>query len=320
MRGAMMMLLVAGAAGGWFFMNGSPAGEPAVTGGPFRAKLGDCALPQPSEDSAMIFAGFYEGAGTSTVHLEADNEQQEETSVVDVAISAGLKPVYLVIVGDRSSVMRFSGWTQRIERLIVVTNNAYPTAVSGMPLDRIRFADRKDCLVGARDLYDSPVRGNSEVLAGLVKRPQPPDLTPEQRARLPQYRMPDAIGGAYEAAVVTIGSNTVKTKEYVNGDYATDAAGGMGLRFSPAGVQSVNLGALIATVPAKPYEVLPGWAGLDQLIREGKLESIGSDQFRVLAPIRLPVGLHGAHAVTFIVPPGVARPKGDLGHSKIRSF
>jgi len=37
----------------------------------------------------------------------------------------------------------------------------------------------------------------------------------------------------------------------------------------------------------------------------------------VVRPMRVPAGLHGAHAATFIVPRGVQRPTGDLGHSRI---
>jgi len=37
----------------------------------------------------------------------------------------------------------------------------------------------------------------------------------------------------------------------------------------------------------------------------------------VVRPMRVPAGLHGAHSATFIVPRGVQRPTGDLGHSRI---
>jgi hypothetical protein len=34
----------------------------------------------------------------------------------------------------------------------------------------------------------------------------------------------------------------------------------------------------------------------------------------------VPAGLYGANAATFFVPKGVARPSGQLGHSKIYDF
>ena len=37
----------------------------------------------------------------------------------------------------------------------------------------------------------------------------------------------------------------------------------------------------------------------------------------VLGEMQVPAGLFGAHSATFIVPSGVPRPTGDLGHSKV---
>ncbi len=98
---------------------------------------------------------------------------------------------------------------------------------------------------------------------------------------------------------------------------------------------------------------LAGEAGLEQLVREGKLRPArrddmlawagaqrrASDQppinitggqppnearttiirgaYVVLAPMRFPAGLHGAHSATFIVMHGVPRPEGDPGHSSV---
>ena len=37
----------------------------------------------------------------------------------------------------------------------------------------------------------------------------------------------------------------------------------------------------------------------------------------VTEPMTIPSGLHGAHAATFILMPGVPYPEGDPGHSQI---
>lgn len=42
--------------------------------------------------------------------------------------------------------------------------------------------------------------------------------------------------------------------------------------------------------------------------------------YMVLKPFRLPEGLYGAHSATFLVPKGVARPTGNLGHSVLYDF
>jgi hypothetical protein len=97
---------------------------------------------------------------------------------------------------------------------------------------------------------------------------------------------------------------------------------------------------------------LAGKEGLDQLVREGKLRIAtradldtlalakqkgirapinvtgGSarssasaaptyNAYVILAPIRFPAGLFGAHSVTFLLAPNVAQPQGNPGHSRV---
>lgn len=97
---------------------------------------------------------------------------------------------------------------------------------------------------------------------------------------------------------------------------------------------------------------LAGKAGIEQLINEGKLRPatpedlkkweqlsrhtnsqpsiniVGGDAYEpqviqvlgayvVLAPMRYPAGLYGAHSVTFIISEGVPRPEGNPGHSAV---
>jgi uncharacterized membrane protein len=97
---------------------------------------------------------------------------------------------------------------------------------------------------------------------------------------------------------------------------------------------------------------LTGEAGLEQLMREGKLRPARRDDmlaweemrrltsgqpplnivdrqppheagrilrntYVVLSPMRFPAGLYGAHSATFIVPRGIPLPEGDPGHSRV---
>ncbi|MES2535982.1 MAG: DUF2339 domain-containing protein [Pseudomonadota bacterium] len=93
---------------------------------------------------------------------------------------------------------------------------------------------------------------------------------------------------------------------------------------------------------------LAGKDGLDQLMKEGKLRiatqadldavtraknreinvagaaverrssgPFGLQAYVILAPMRFPVGLHGAHSVTFLLAPGVPTPEGNPGHSRV---
>ncbi len=49
-------------------------------------------------------------------------------------------------------------------------------------------------------------------------------------------------------------------------------------------------------------------------------ERIVHNGYVVLKAMRIPAGLYGAHSATFIVPRGVPRPTGNLGHSQILDY
>lgn len=315
-----LALAMGGALFGWRLIERTYGAAPVETDGPFRAAIGDCDLPQPSKNAVMVFAGYYEGAAISSIRLKADDPQEEATTALDVHVTPGFSPIYLVLVGDRRSVVRFTGWTRRIERVVTVTSTRFPAAIAGLPRERVRFADAAQCGVLAETLYEPNPQGVPLRLADLVKRPQPDGLSVEQRARLPQYRMPDVTGGGYDPAVLTIGSGRIEAKIYAPHDH--DAALPEWQRnyadFDPAGVYEIEPGALVSPVAAERYTLLPGRFGIAQLVRDGKLEARGLDDFRVLAPITAPAGLYGAESVTFEVPNNVPDPKGDLGHSKIK--
>lgn len=303
----------------WFFWGGYGRAE-AHSGGALVVAAGECDLPQPSEAAAMVFAGYYDGAAISSVRLVADNPQEEPTTAVRVAVSPGFPSIYLVVAGSRSSILDFSGWTDRLERVVVLTRDEYPTGVTGLPADRVTFVSQSDCNVVPENFYRSwPGRERGE-LAMLVRRPHPPGVDPALEPGLPPYRMPDAVGGAYKPEVLTISAGGVGATEYPAhyGDSFSDPIDRVERAYEPAGVAQVRLEGVIANVAAEPYRTLPGWAGLAQLIREGKLEQTSSDSFRVLAPIDVPAGLYGGTSVTFELAPGAPAPSGDLAHSRIR--
>ena len=87
------------------------------------------------------------------------------------------------------------------------------------------------------------------------------------------------------------------------------------LRFFPGGVVDIDPKAVVASVPAVSYEVLPSQAGLVQLLSTGALTQNSSGEYIVRRKIRFPAGLAGAHSVTFLVLKGTPYPDGDPAHS-----
>jgi hypothetical protein len=78
----------------------------------------------------------------------------------------------------------------------------------------------------------------------------------------------------------------------------------------PAGVARIDASQVIGEITARPYEVLPGVAGLDQLVREGAIEHKGWDTYYIKKAIRLPGDLDMAE---FVVLKGVPEPTGTKG-------
>ena len=306
----------------WFALDRWVMVAQAATGGPRLAQIGDCRLPQPSEKATLIFASYYEGAAVSTVRL-GDTESTDPTSTVEMRIAPGIGPLYIVVAGSRHNVLRVTGWTKRIERLVVVTRPDYPTAVAGLPESVVQFADAGACGYPLDDVYKAPRGADLSFLSAVVKRPFPPSMSQEERAKhKTMWRMPDVVGGGYDPERLSIsewgiGATIYKSHEPASGlpDWykATRADD-----YDPAGIVAIDSASLVTPVAAEPYATLPGRAGLGQLIRDGKIERMDSETYRVLTQIEAPQGLCGAELVTFVLAPGVPEPSGDLCHSRIR--
>lgn len=294
---------IVGIAGTWAYVDRSWAVAAPAEGGPFLQRAEGCAPPRPSADAVLVMAGFYEGAGISTVRLAAETPQQEGTSAVDVHISPGFGSIYLVVAPDRNTVLRFSGWTRRLERVVVLADARFPAGVTGLPRGVVAFADRGACGITAEQLYHPERTGaGANALAQRLGRARP-----------------DAVGGGYNPYQLAISGAGVGARIYDGREHArgVEEEWGDGVaRFSPAGVLQVEAGQVVANVAAAPYRVLPGHAGLAQLVREGKLRR-RYDTYRLLAPIDAPEGLYGAESVTFELTPGMPRPRGDVGHSRV---
>ncbi|WP_417769191.1 hypothetical protein [Stappia sp.] len=91
-------------------------------------------------------------------------------------------------------------------------------------------------------------------------------------------------------------------------------------RFYPGGVRQIDPKAVVSPVEVAAYEVLPSFAGLLQLTREGRVEVTSDGYYRIVKPIpRFPAGLSGAFSVKWILSKGMAIPPGDPSHSPVFS-
>jgi hypothetical protein len=90
-------------------------------------------------------------------------------------------------------------------------------------------------------------------------------------------------------------------------------------RYHPAGVVRIDAAAVVANQPAASYEVLPGAAGLIQLMESGAIEKNNRGEFLVKRKIRYPAGLPGLTDAKFLILKGVPMPDGDPGSSVVAS-
>jgi Ca2+-binding EF-hand superfamily protein len=288
----------------------------------------NCEVPKASEAAKVVLLGAYETESLSTVAL---GSQDEVTGVGNVTVEPGNEPLYVVITTYQPTIWRFYGSTNRIERVVVVSQRELApkdastrtqlAGVVGVPADKISFP--KQACVGY--FHVAPSTASAQA-AGTVKAAT--------------GKSPDVITGKYELGTFNVPSGKI---EAIQGDrpkmLVIEKSGGTLtvegdaknirvvtpssdlqrelLRFNPGGVVTIDATKVVASTRAEPYQVLPQQAGLIQLVQSGALTQNEAGEFLINRKIRFPAGLAGAHSVKFLLRRGVPEPDGDPGHSDV---
>lgn len=286
-------------------------------------KLKACGLPSPGAHTRVVMIGAYEGKGLSTVSLGGDDV---EVTVSDISVENGLEPLYVVLTTYDANIWRFSGAVERIERVVASAVNGESgvprVGVTGVARDKVTIAK----------------------LGGCIPYFSKPDSDEAKRAvealNLAIGRSPDTMAATYGANSFSIPSGTHDDKHVMAGQMVLPRTGPaialwrMALEYNPAGVIEIDPGAVVATLPARRYKLLPQQAGLAQLVEQGALEIFRSAKAFVISDsevrntqlpshlvirkkMRYPAGLFGGHSTTFVLPPGVPEPEGNPGHSRV---
>jgi hypothetical protein len=269
-----------------------------------------CTMPAIDPGTRLVFAGFYEGGGVSTVAVAG---QDQETTVGEVHIEPGRERLTLVLASYQPMIYRFSGATRRVARVILLHRDGAGAGATGLPRARIAFGSQASCNL-SYSIYDDP------------------DGQEAQRARAVFGRAPDVTGGIYKLQGALIGSRRITPASRPSSDRGRGGLERDLYRFHPMGVIALRPRDVIASRTPEPYGVLPNTAGILQLLREGALvPATGRDSeawlaaavrsraysdraladlrryiqqsgFRVVRPIRLPARLCGAHSVLLFAP------------------
>lgn len=325
--------------------------------GPAAACLGaltrvfpTCDIGAPRDDERVALVYAYSGDALSSVSIGTD---ENVTEVVDIEIGAADKPHYIALSSGKRIIWRFSGRTDTISRVIVLgsqLSGAYRAGVIGVPQERVRFvgpdinALRKAPIAVpichwfyfACDLstyFDIPNAGRAQLAGDPPDHRHAADQFVEYikvgTIRIPEDSNIEADSGN-RLVRHSDGRQLVTGPTRGGSDYSkTNSSHGRG-------VLVINPADVVSPETVKPYDVLPSWAGINQLLAEGTLIGPSSPQFKaayekwddaisapfrghldldfrfsykvdylVTRPTRLPAGIDGK---TFLVDTGVEAP------------
>ena len=259
-----------------------------------------CALPPPSRDTDVLAVFTREGQLASTVSVAG---QDRETSIVDILVEPGAKPLFVLLLSEEPVIWDFQGDTQRIAQVVAFAEShdtdGQPFAgVMGLPQSKITFG-RNDCLPvnrlrGYGSDLDVQVENKLGAMTGLAVR---------------------AV--ADNPAVISLPS--LSTQRFDIGVSAPDGFDPeqwwAGTDTHPRGIAERDPAAIVAATRVEPYQLLPGDFGIARLVHEGFLAPTKHDnEFRLLKPLeRFPGGLGQGMGINFVLGKGTSRPKGALG-------
>ena len=286
--------------------------RPAPPPDPGQVREAACIMPVVPTGAKVIAVSTYRGTGVSTIAI---GSQDVTTSVARVTIEDGAEPLYVVLVSAAPVIWQFDGAVARVTRAVLVSNHAaYPkplrgiaAGVTGLARDAVSFLPRADCI---KVFVDQPTI-DATLAVGAVRRrtgQEPAAVVAIERAEriwLPSARHETTGEEPSDMKTMRISRSTAQL---------TVAGMREGLaRGFPAGIVRMDAAAVIAGQSTEPYAVLPGSAGLLQLLDEGKLALGHGQEFIVRDKIRWPGGLDSSYH--FRIPKGVASPEGNPGQA-----
>jgi Ca2+-binding EF-hand superfamily protein len=256
----------------------------------------ECAMPPVVNDLKVVLVGIYKGEGLSNVSVGS----QPDTTTAHIDIEPGPEALYLVLISFDPVIWQIHGEVGRVAKAVVASIRSIEgsggalAGVTGLRREAVTFLPRGDCLRG----FTQTGTVEAALAKGVVK---------------------GRIGHEVD---VTVASQAVWALSLPSGKMQAPPRAGWPRdqfamlrseldRLYPGGVVSLDAKAVISRVPVERYEVLPGKAGLLQLLESGALELNRRGEYIVRAKIRFPPGLQRVPAARFLVPKGVPIPDGE---------
>lgn len=239
---------------------------------------GICRAPKALPGDQAVFVGTHEGLAYATSFV---GRSDVPSHVVRVHVAPGPEQIYFMGSAYTSVIWQFTGATERVRQAVLAGVEAQ--GALGLARERVTIEVADDCFPLVDDL-----NGISGVDANIALR----DFTSHDETSM-------------AAAPKVFGVYVPEMKLIPTPEGSTPGAMPL-IAVPPEDV--------VATEPARSYEVLPGRAGLVQLVATGALEPLGGDDFRIAKPIpHFPAAL--GNAVRLLLGRGIPMPSGSAGRA-----
>jgi hypothetical protein len=295
-----------------------------------------CDVPAPPRDARLVVLGAAKGKALSKAWI---GSQDQLSYVATVEIAPGPEPLYLVLASGSAMIWDLVGATERIAGVVAhgeaalgreddarrqqravsrfvegLPSRAKPlVGVIGVAREKVRFTAHTGCLMPATEatLKDNSAQDSAALLLG---------------------RAADEIGGEYSAGTFRVPAARHFPDRPVRNAIGLPKEGRGELLWRevqeeyPSGIAQIDPASIVSAHQVGSYSVLPGLAGLAELVDMGALRITGKsnglriqngnykpfttpDRFRITEKLRLPAGATG----TFTLPSDVPPPDGEFG-------
>lgn len=223
-----------------------------------------CKVPQPETSSKIAILSTYDGAYLSTLSA---GDLDVKTGAVKIRITPGKDKIYLFLSSYEAMIWDISGDTSRIDKVMVSArqrgrgSRVALSAVKGLDKEKIKFIDGM-CLPRSDD-----------------RSPETWEQKLSRNTKLLVSRKPDFFKEVYNAYEVEIGDNNFNLKDLpenppsLPNGYAEILSKDI-LSYAPAGILEIENKDIVSALPVKEYDVMPGPAGLAQLLYQNKIEAL----------------------------------------------
>jgi len=223
-----------------------------------------CAMPVPAADEKILYLSAFDGRYLATYTVAG---QDKTTTAIDINVKDGPEKIYLVVSATKPLIWKMEGKVSRVSRMVVLgPQDEYDKKSAGKVLagaagvlsDRLSFYPLKDCLPPVFDNKDTPLQTAAKQLHVLFGK------FPDFMLLEDNLMGADITGGSISARQdvtnyhAPAGFDKITWAMFVNWSIQKDVLG-------------FDAGSVIAGSTAEPYAVLPGYAGVAQLVASGAL-------------------------------------------------